>query len=121
MLNKVQIIGNVTREPEINNGVARFSVAVNEKYKGKDGNMVETTEFFNCVAFSKLSDVIQNYVTKGMKVYCEGKQSTYKKDDKVYVNMNVSSLQMLGGGSKAEKTTTKVSEEPDFDDEIIPF
>lgn len=121
MLNKMQIIGNLTKDPEVKNGVAKFTVAVNEKFKTKDGEQKETTEFFNCAMFGKAADVAEKYFTKGMKVYLEGKLNTREYDGKYYTTVNVQNFSFLGGGQQATKEkTTDVSAEPDFDDSI-PF
>ena len=77
-LNKAQIIGRVTRDPEVRNtpsgsAVATFSVATNYKYKGAKGP-VENVSFHNCVAFGKLaSEVIAKYCVKGQEVYVGGR------------------------------------------------
>lgn len=113
-MQKIIIIGNVCKDPEINNGVAKFSVAVNEKYKGK-----ESTEFFNCVAFAKTADVVENYVTKGMKLCVEGKQSTNEYEGKRYTSLLVNGLEMLGGGKQASKQAEP--QDADLDDINIPF
>lgn len=121
MLNKIMIIGNLTKDPEVKNGVAKFTVAVNEKFKTKDGEQKETTEFFNCAMFGKAADVAENYFTKGMKVYLEGKLNTREYEGKYYTTVNVQNFSFLGGGQQATKEkTTDVSTEPDFDDDI-PF
>ncbi|QDP49759.1 MAG: putative single-stranded DNA-binding protein [Prokaryotic dsDNA virus sp.] len=121
MLNKMQIIGNLTKDPEVKNGVAKFTVAVNEKFKTKDGEQKETTEFFNCAMFGRLADVAENYFTKGMKVYLEGKLNTREYEGKYYTTVNVQNFSFLGGGQQATKEKTiNVSQEPDFSDDI-PF
>jgi len=77
-LNKVMIIGNVGRDPEMSytpngNAVTKFSVAVNRFYNTQDGQRKEETEWFNVVAWNKLAELCDNYVTKGQKVYVEGR------------------------------------------------
>ncbi len=85
-LNKVQIIGNLTAEPEVRetpNGqkVATFSVATNRRWKDASGMMQEDTEFHNCVAWRGLADIAEQYMHKGKKVYVEGYLKTRSWDD----------------------------------------
>lgn len=87
MLNKVQIIGNLGRDPEIktvgSGKVANFSVAVTEKWKDKNGEKKEATEWVNVAVWQEgLIGVIERYVKKGSRVYIEGKMKTrkYEKD-----------------------------------------
>lgn len=80
-LNRVQIIGNVTRDPEMRytpNGqaVCSFSVATNRRWRDKDGNNQEQTEFHNVVAWGKVAEIISQYVKKGNKIYIEGRLQT---------------------------------------------
>jgi single-strand DNA-binding protein len=86
MLNKVMLIGNLGKDPEIRytqsgTAVATFNVATTEKYKGKDGNMVESTEWHRVVAWQKLAEICGEYLHKGSKVYIEGKLQTRKWQD----------------------------------------
>ena len=85
-LNKVQLIGNLTADPEIRetpNGqkVATFSVATNRKWKDQSGVMQEDVEFHNCVAWRWLADTAEQYMHKGKKVYVEGYLKTRSWDD----------------------------------------
>lgn len=85
-LNKCMFIGNVCADPEsrfLPNGdaVATLSLAVNDDYKDKQGNKVEQCEFVRVVAFRRLAEIIGEYVTKGKKIYIEGKQRTRKWQD----------------------------------------
>lgn len=80
-LNRVQLIGNVTRDPEMRytpNGqaVCSFSVATNRRWKGADGTNQEATEFHNVVAWRKVAEIISQYVKKGNKIYIEGRLQT---------------------------------------------
>jgi len=80
-LNRAQIVGNVTRDPEMRytpNGqaVCSFSVATNRRWKGSDGTNQEATEFHNIVAWGKLAEIISQYLKKGNKVYIEGRLQT---------------------------------------------
>jgi single-strand DNA-binding protein len=85
-LNKIMLIGNIGRDPETrftpnNASVTSFSIATSHSYKGKDGNWVNETTWHNIVAFN-LSDYVKGNLTKGKKVYVEGRLSKreYEKD-----------------------------------------
>ena len=85
-LNKVQLIGNLTAEPEVRETpnwqkVATFSVATNRKWKDAAGMLQEDTEFHNCVAWRGLADIAEQYMHKGKKVYIEGYLKTRTWDD----------------------------------------
>ena len=78
MLNKMLVIGNVGRDPEMRytpNGsaVTSFSLAVNRYYTPPGGERQEETEWFNVVAWNRLAETCNNYVTRGMKIYVEGR------------------------------------------------
>src|SRR3990167_6938727 len=80
-LNRAQIVGNVTRDPEMRytpNGqaVCSFGVASNRRWKDKDGNLQEQTEFHNVVAWAKLAELMAQLVHKGSKLYVEGRLQT---------------------------------------------
>lgn len=80
-LNKVQLYGNLTRDPEIKalpsgQNVVNFSIATNRVYKDKDGAKKEQTEFHNVVAFGRTADVIGQYMKKGKAIYVEGRIQT---------------------------------------------
>ena len=74
-LNKVQLIGNLTANPEVrdtNAGkVANFSMATNRVWKDTSGAKQEQVEYHNIVAWGNLAGIIEQYVTKGQKVYIE--------------------------------------------------
>ena len=87
MINQVILIGNVGSDPEqrqANNGsaVVNFSVATSRRWKGTDGQMQEETEWHRIVAFSRLAEICGQYLTKGSKVYIEGRLQTNKWTDK---------------------------------------
>ncbi len=86
-LNKVLIIGNLTRDPELKalpSGmkVCSFGVATNRTYKDKEGNKQETTEFHNVSAFGKIGELVAQYMKKGSQVYLEGRLQTRSWDGK---------------------------------------
>lgn len=80
-LNRAQLVGNLTRDPEMRytpNGqaVCSFGVATNRRWRDKDGNNQEQTEFHNVVAWGKLAEISNQYLKKGNKVYVEGRLQT---------------------------------------------
>ncbi len=86
-LNKVMIIGNLGADPEMSytvNGTARtkMSVAVNRNYTTREGERREETEWFSVVAWDKLGENVAQYLTKGRRVYVEGRLQTRQYDDK---------------------------------------
>ena len=77
-LNKIMVIGNVGSDPEMRytpngNPVTSFSVATNRRYTTSDGEKREETEWFRVSAWNRLAETCNQYVTKGMKVYVEGR------------------------------------------------
>ncbi|WP_081210406.1 single-stranded DNA-binding protein [Salegentibacter sediminis] len=85
--NKVQLIGNVGREPEIVNlesgkKIAKFSIATNEHYKNAAGEKITDTQWHNIVAWGKTAELIEKYVNKGKEVGIEGKLTSRSWDDK---------------------------------------
>lgn len=86
-VNKVILVGNVGKDPEIrhleNNLVlARFSLATSETYKNKNGEMVTNTEWHNIVAWRQLAELAERFIRKGRQLYVEGKITTRQWDDK---------------------------------------
>lgn len=86
MLNKVMLIGNLGKDPEIRytqsgTAVATFNVATTERWKDKEGQMQESTEWHRVVAWQKLAETCGEYLHKGSKVYIEGKLQTRKWQD----------------------------------------
>jgi len=86
-VNKVILLGNVGKDPSITytgSGipVASFSIATTEKWKDAEGAAHEKTEWHQVVAWRKLAEIVGQYLTKGSKVYIEGKLETQSWDDK---------------------------------------
>ena len=86
-LNKVILIGNLGKDPELrytNSGVpvGTFSLATNEQWKDSEGNVQERTEWHNIVAWQKLAEICAEYLKKGSKVYIEGRLQTKSWEDK---------------------------------------
>ncbi len=85
-LNKVMLIGNVVRDPEMRTTptgqqVASFAIATNLVWTDKNGQKQKKAEFHNVVAWRKLAEIIGQYVKKGSKVYMEGRLETRSWDD----------------------------------------
>lgn len=86
-LNKVMLIGNLGRDPEVRYtpsgvAVATFTLATNESWKDQEGNTQERTEWHNIVAWRKLAEICGEWLKKGKKVYIEGRIQTRSYDDK---------------------------------------
>lgn len=86
-LNKVMLMGRATATPQLKiieslkTSVVNFTLATNRKYKNKDGNLLEETEYHKCVAYEKTADNLAKYLTKGKKIFIEGKLRTKKRQD----------------------------------------
>lgn len=109
MVNKVILIGNVGQDPEIrytgdvNNSakVATLRLATTERFRGRDGNLQEHTEWHSVVVWRNTADVVEKYVKKGTQLYIEGRLRTRSWDDqtgaKRYTTEIVAdTLQLLG-------------------------
>ncbi|MGB0123416.1 MAG: single-stranded DNA-binding protein [Silvibacterium sp.] len=86
-VNKVTLLGNVGKDPEIRatpggTMVASFSLATTDRTKDPSGNWTDRTEWHNLVAFQRTAEIIRDYVKKGSKLYVEGKIQTRSWDDK---------------------------------------
>jgi single-strand DNA-binding protein len=86
-LNKVQLIGNLGKDPEVKytasgTAVARLALATNERYKDKGGEWQDRTEWHNVVLWQRLAEIAGEYLKKGSKVYIEGRLQTRSWDDK---------------------------------------
>ncbi len=118
-LNKVMLIGNVTRDPEIKKiptgqSVVSLGLATNRRWKDKAGQKQEQVEFHNIVAWGKLAEIIGQYVKKGSKIYIEGRLQTRSWDDqtgtkKYKTEIVADNLIML---DKAGSTPAAVPAEP---------
>lgn len=86
-VNKVILVGNLGKDPEIKytpsgTPVAKFSLATNERYKDKGGEWQDRTEWHNIVAWQRLAEIVGEYVKKGSKLYIEGRLQTSSWEDK---------------------------------------
>ena len=139
-LNKVMLIGNLGKDPEVRftasgQAVASFSLATSEKFKGKTGEWEERTEWHNITLWGKLAEIAGEYLSKGKTVYIEGRLQTRKWQDKsgndrYTTDIVGDKMQMLsakgerssgGEPSSAPKSGGSSYEEPPFQDDDIPF
>jgi len=107
-VNKVILLGNVGKDPEIRSTqggmqVAKFTLATTEGVKDQSGKWNDKTEWHSLVAFGRTAEIIRDYVKKGSQIYVEGKLSTSSWDDKesgqkkYRTEILVNDLQLLGG------------------------
>ncbi len=140
-LNKAQIIGRLTRDPEVRTtpggqNVTSFGVATNMTWTDKSGQKQEKVEYHNIVAWRKLADIIAQYLKKGSKVYIEGRLQTRnwegqdgnKRNRTEIVADNMIMLDSKGGGgaspsapAKDSKASPKQEGEEEINVEDIPF
>ncbi len=130
-INKVILIGNVGKDPEVrhlDSGVAvtTFPLATSETYKNKSGEKVTNTEWHNIVLWRGLAEIAEKYVKKGNPLYVEGKIRTRSWDDKdgnkrYTTEIVVDNMQMLGSKQSNEDNAASASEStPSVDIENIP-
>ena len=139
-LNKVMLIGNLGKDPEVRytasgQAVASFSLATSEKFKGKSGEWEERTEWHNITLWGKLAEIAGEYLSKGKTVFIEGRLQTRKWQDKngndrYTTDIVGDKMQMLspkgevrrgGDGSSEPAGGAGNHEEPPFQDDDIPF
>ena len=130
-LNKVQLIGNLTADPEVRqtpNGqyVANFSMATNRVWKDTAGMKQEQVEFHNIVVWGKLAEIVEQYVKKGKKIYIEWRLQTRTWEDQAGVKKykteiiaeNVILLWAPGG--KSDDDTSFSSKNESMDEDVAP-
>ena len=110
-MKKISIIGNVTNDAEVRNfegskSVINFDVAVNERFKDKNGQKQERTSYIRCAMWRDATTIAQ-YITKGTKLYVEGSPDAdayINKEGKAVGNIkiNVREIEFLGGTKKTE-------------------
>lgn len=122
-LNRVQLIGRLGKDPEskftpTGKKVAHFSVAISNRWKGKEGEAKEYTEWVNVEAWGRLGEVCQEYLKKGSLIFVEGRLKTDRYEDKgeqrFFTKVVALSMQMLD---------RKPSEEPVMavEEEIVDY
>ena len=130
-VNKVILIGNLGRDPEMRytpsgTAVATLSLATKEEWKGKDGQKQESTEWHRVVAWGRLGEICGEYLHKGSQIYIEGKLQTKawedKEGNKRYTTEVVAQrMQMLGGGKKADPGPATDGMGREISEDDIPF
>jgi single-strand DNA-binding protein len=119
-VNKVMLLGNVGKDPEIRTTaggmtVATFSLATADRAKDAQGNWADKTEWHNLVAFQRTAEIIRDYVKKGSQIFVEGKIQTRSWDDKesgqkkYRTEILINELSLLGGrgegGGSSERSS----------------
>ena len=110
-VNRVTLIGNLGQDPVLRNAgetpVCNFSIATSDEWKNKAGEDQSNTEWHNIVAWRGLAEVCGTYLTKGSKVFIEGKLQTRKweKDGvaRYTTEIVIKDMIMLGGGSNGKR------------------
>lgn len=135
MINKVLIIGNLGADPEIRHiqdgtPTASFTVATTERWKGKDGQVQDATEWHRVVAWRRLAEICGEYLQKGSRVYIEGALKTRKWQDKdgndrytteiVAREMKMLSARGEGGSQQSGSSGHGGMQEPPMGDDV-PF
>ena len=122
-LNKVMIIGNLGRDPELTYtqsgaAICKIAVATSETWNDKNsGEKKEKTEWHRLVAWGRQAEIVGEYLTKGSLIYIEGQLQTRKwtdqEDNERYTTeIRVGMMKMLGGGSKSNGDSSERHEEP---------
>lgn len=135
-VNKVILIGNLGRDPELRylpsgQAVVKFTLATGAKWKDKDGQLQERTDWHNIVAFGRQGEVCNEYLKKGSPVYIEGRIQTRSWEDKdgnkKYMTEIVAQLiNLLGRKGEPEEEVPEEKGEPlveetKTEDEDLPF
>jgi single-strand DNA-binding protein len=140
-VNKAILIGNLGADPELRytptgDAVASFSIATTEKFKDKDGNLRESTEWHNIVCWKRLAEIAHEYLKKGSPVYIEGAIKTRSYDDKNGIKkyrteIITQRLQLLGsrgqgqgqGQAAGQSAPVQDAQEPSMpaEDDDLPF
>jgi single-strand DNA-binding protein len=119
-LNKVMLIGNLGREPEMRytpsgRPVTTFSVATSRSWNTADGERHAETEWFNIVTWGNLAEICKQYLTKGQQVYIEGRLQTRRWDDKEgnkHTSVEVVATEMMMLGERREANHSEEAAAP---------
>ncbi len=133
--NKVILMGNLTRDPEVRSlpsgqSVASFGLAVNRTWRGADGNQQESVSYIDCVAWGKTGEIIAQYVQKGRPLLVSGRleQRSWEKDGQKHskVEVVVEDFNFVGGGAgdrggsaPASSGSSQSSSSPKKKDEVV--
>lgn len=130
-INKVTLIGRVGKDPDLRTlqsgkSVVNVTLATSSKYKDRNGDQAEDTQWHRLVAYDKLADIISQYVHKGSLIYVEGSLKYGKYTDKDGNEKNttdiiINQMQMLGGKGDSQRETPRQREEVPVDDSDVPF
>lgn len=136
-VNKAILIGNLGADPELRytpsgSAVVNFNIATTEKWRDKDGNMQERTEWHRIILWNRQAEVAKEYLRKGSSVYIEGRIQNRSYEDKDGVKKYVSEIigqrmQLLGGrgGGPSEPGQSGPPPSPpdnlDAEDDDLPF
>ncbi len=136
MINKVILVGNLGRDPEIRSTasgtpVANLSLATNRKWKDRDGNLQERTEWHRIVVFGRQAEVAGQYLARGRQIYVEGRIQTRSWEDpdtgetRYSTEVVCERFQMLGrndgNGDAASASPSEAVPGPEPEDDDIPF
>ncbi|KKR11955.1 MAG: Single-stranded DNA-binding protein [Candidatus Woesebacteria bacterium GW2011_GWA1_39_21] len=129
-LNKVELIGNLTRDPELRftpsgSAVCTFGLATNRQWNTDQGEKKEEVEFHRIVAWNKLAELCGQLLAKGRKVYVEGRLQTRKwtgsdSQERTTTEIVISDMIILDSRMQAEHKPDASMEVPENLDEIIP-
>ncbi len=120
-LNRIELIGRLGKDPEVRytpsgKKVTTFSVAVGHRWRDKEGNRHEETDWFNVEAWGRLGEVCAQYLTKGQLVYLEGRLKTdrYEADGQTryFTKVVLRGMQMLERREPAPEEEEMLAEEP---------
>jgi single-strand DNA-binding protein len=123
-LNRVQLMGRLGKDPEgkftpTGKRVAHFSVAISNRWKSKEGEAKEYTEWVNVEAWGRLGEICQEYLKKGSLIFIEGRLKTDKYEDKgetkYFTKVVALSMQMLDRKPSEEPTMTVEEEAPEYE------
>ena len=134
-MQKVLLIGYLGRDPEVKysqqgTAIAQFSLATTERWKDKDGEPKEHTEWFAVKAFNRLAEIAGEHLHKGSRIYVEGRKRTESWDDKqtgakhyrdlVYVD-RIEFLDSKGNGNGHREAAGSTDNETPVADQEVPF
>ena len=129
--NKVILMGNLTRNPELRytpkgTAVAKLSLALNRKYTDKDGQTVEDTTFVEVDAFGKTAETIGQYMQKGRAILLEGRLKMDEWDDKEGKRRHklcviLEKFNFVGGKSDNANPSKEPANKSPIDDADVPF
>ena len=134
-VNKVILLGNAGQDAEVRStsagkSVANFSLAINQSFRDKKDGNVQRVEWVRCVAWGKLAEIAERFVTKGKQVFVEGRLQTRRFEDregspKTVTEVVVASLRVLGGAPNASRNGNgqgaATSDTTNAESETVPF